>query len=581
LHTQTLADYTPQEERLGLHMPPGAAPLSPSLWPPEEEKEPESEPTEPSQPQEEEEKQVGIRRKPSGKWYSDVADTAHSALNPGSKKRKNRYTPCFATRSEAVKARAELKSQIQKEYEAIVLERVQADPLVKDLPRAPDDLSTAVAKQAYWVCNYKTSFVPKRMVVVMHGKQGLTWIHACVHCPADKATMAVMDKRVVATQPSCIAHGGKCIHEAKPGNCNICQKEKLEQGQLNAFCSECRLTCLGSRRRISAGGSGLCDVCNPVDQAKRQKRELDKAAKTKQPASFTSREQLFAIANDEHFPELHAESIGGVTCDVVIGTGASRRRADLATRLVDERCGTEFIELDECDEAPHLKGKNCYDRDGLLGKLSGHMSDLGAPAISPEDAAYVEDNPLTKDEMSGAVQNAKTRNVARVLTKVLTQQKAHMIPIRVLSVGVDGYTDSTGKKHPSAFVEYTNDKGEKRIRTKPEEWDHRVRCFVREKRKLLELGAYGPSIVHVRLFYNGSDRGSGLDTAPSSSASSSSPNSSAWSSASSSSETGASEGTALGMAELCEPCTSPSHFSSSSISSSGSSQLKRAAEHSQ
>ena len=138
------------------------------------------------------------------------------------------------------------------------------------------------------------------------------------------------------------------------------------------------------------------------------------------------------------------------------------------------------------------------------------MHDIGARAISKEDAAYIEDNPLTTEEMSGQVQNAKTRNVARVLNKVVTQQEARMIPIRVLSVGVDGYTDSTGKKHPSAFVEYTNDKGEKRIRTDPEEWEHRVGCFVREKKKLLELGATGPSIVHVRLFYNASDRETGL-----------------------------------------------------------------------
>ena len=33
---------------------------------------------------------------------------------------------------------------------------------------------------------------------------------------------------------------------------------------------------------------------------------------------------------------------------------------------------------------------------------------------------------------------------------------------------------------------------------------------MREKKKLLEMGASGASIVHVRLFYNGSDRETGL-----------------------------------------------------------------------
>lgn len=295
---------------------------------------------------------------------------------------------------------------------------------------------------------------------------------------------------------------------------------------LNHFCRTRCGTILAPDRRKSSGGSGLCATCDPVDQAKKRKREAEKieknekaakaakGAKTTSYISYTSREQFFAIANEEHFPELDHKSIGGVTCDSTIGTGSSQRRADLATRLVDPRSGEEFMHLDECDEAPHLKGKNCYDRDGVLGKLSGHMHDIGAPALSPEDAAYIDDNPLTPEEMSEETQNAKTRNVARVLNKMLSRQEAKMIPVRVLSVGVDAYTDGSGKKHPSAFVEYRSAKGEKLIRTNEEEWAHRVECFVREKKKLLALGTTGPSIVHVRLFYNGSDRDTGLDVPP-------------------------------------------------------------------
>ena len=453
------------------------------------------------------EKDVGIQQTRSGKGRGQASDLVYATRNPGSKK-KTRTTPCFATRAEAVKAVGELKDKMEPEYEAIVLERLQADPLVRDLPRAPKDFSKAVAKRAYWVCSYMTGHYPKRMVVMKSGKKGVEWTPACVKCPVDNASRAVLCKEVDSTQPLCLSHGAVCRdHGNNPQTCMSCNLGKKRTW----FCSTDCGTMLDNPRRISQGGTGLCPNCDPVDQAKRQKRELDKAAKTKQPASFTSREQFFAIANDEHFPDLYHESIGGVTCDETVGTGASKRRGDLATRLVDERCGTEFMHLDECDEAPHLKGKNCYSRDGVLGKLSGHMHDLGARAIPAEDATYIEENPLTPDEMSGKVQNAKTRNVARVLNKVLTQQQAQMIPIRVLSVGVDAYTDSTGKKHPSAFVKYNNDKGEIRICTNPKEWAHRVRCFVREKTKLLELGASGPSIVHVRLFYNGSDRESGLD----------------------------------------------------------------------
>jgi hypothetical protein len=246
---------------------------------------------------------------------------------------------------------------------------------------------------------------------------------------------------------------------------------------------------------------------------------LEGAARAKRPPSFTSREQFFAISNSENFPDLEARAIGGVKCDEVVGAGASRRRPDLATLLVDKRVNQEVLYLDECDEAPHIKGQKCYDRDGVLGKLSGEFSDMGAPAISTEDADYIESNPLTKEEMRGEVQNAKTRNVARILAKVV-RKEATMIPIRVLSVGVDGYTDCLGTKHPSAFFEYKNEKGEKMISTNSGEYKHRIKCHVREKKKLLEIGAGGPTIIHVRLFYNGCDPETGLDM-PSGSAGSS------------------------------------------------------------
>ena len=456
-----------------------------------------------------EEKEVGIRQIPSGKWYGRVSDKAYAASNSEGKK-KQRCTPSFATRAEAVKARAELRDKVDQEYDAITLPRVEADPLARGLPRAPDDASTAVARKAYWVCSERTKHVPTRMVVKKAGKQGFKWTVACVYCPVDNASIANLDKRVVATQPSCTAHGGVCKEGKEPQKCMSCNLGK----QSNKFCSTDCGTLLQPKRTLSKAGTGLCAGCDPADQAKRQKTQADQATKTNRPITHTSKEQFFAIANDQHFPELQHESIGGVACDGEIGTGDSRRRADLATRLVDTRSGTQFMHLDECDEKPHLQGKNCYDRDGVLGKLSGHMHDIGAPALSPEEAAYIEENPFTPEEMSGKVQNAKTRNVARVLNKVLTKQEAQMIPIRVLSVGVDGYTDSTGTKHPSAFVEYRSATGSKLIRTNPEEWAHRVECFVREKKKLLELGATGPSIVHVRLFYNESDRATGLGVPP-------------------------------------------------------------------
>jgi hypothetical protein len=204
------------------------------------------------------ENEVGIQQRPSGKWCGLVNDTVHAALNPGSKY-KSRCTPRFATRAEAVKARGELKAKVEQEYEAIILERLQADPLVRELPRGPKDLSTAVAKRAHWVCNCNTGHYPKRMVMAKRGKQDFQWQLACVHCPVNDASLAITDKRVVAEQPSCAAHGGVCKHERRPAQCYQCQETSGKKSA--ALCSYCEKNVLNRKRQTTAGGNGLCPNC--------------------------------------------------------------------------------------------------------------------------------------------------------------------------------------------------------------------------------------------------------------------------------------------------------------------------------
>lgn len=205
-----------------------------------------------------EKKEVGIVQERSGKWRGKVNDKAHAALPLGGKP-KRRCTPSFATYAEAVKALAELRDKVHQEYDAIILPRVQADPLVRGVPRAPDDGSTAVARKAYWVCNYNTNHVPKRMVVVKSGKRGFRWRVACVHCDEDNASQAQTDKRVVAKQPSCTAHGGVCEHDRTPHVCRGCQEESKKQ--MPSLCSHCQKTQLARKRRIGGGGNGLCPSC--------------------------------------------------------------------------------------------------------------------------------------------------------------------------------------------------------------------------------------------------------------------------------------------------------------------------------
>ena len=447
--------------------------------------------------------------KAAGKWIGTACDVmAERSTTAKTKAPKRITTTVFEDEEECYRAVEALEADINARNGKLWSTQASEDPLTMNVERGPDDIKDAVRGQAYWVPTKINNHRPKRMVVVIKKadkQHGMVWTLCCQH--VDPSTgMGSCSNKALASKPNepklfCMTHGGKCPCGGNYYACRACLNPLNGEKKLSArMCKVCNFNIVSGKRRLGQGGNGMCVTCDP-----------DTFTKLQSKGEFVSREQFVAIIDELYFPELLVESIGGAVCDATIGSGESRRRADRCNHLMDPDLKMEFMLLAETDELPHQKGKKCYDRDGILGKFSGHMSDIGAPSFSADDAAYIESNALTAEEANGSVQNAKTRNVARVINKMLTAQQAQMIPFRVLSFGVDQYTDSTGKKHPSAFIEYRNDKGEKRIRVHEEEWEHRVECFVCEKKKLLAMGASGQSVVHVRLFYNGSDRLTGLD----------------------------------------------------------------------
>ena len=205
---------------------------------------------------------TGIQKTQSGKYYGQVKDLVHAVRNPGTKA-KTRVTPSFATVEEAVKAREEMKATMQSEYDAIVLDRVAKDPVVRDLEEAPDDPSDATLRQAYWRCNFKTSFQPKRMVAVKatRAKQGFAWHAACVHCPPNDASMSMTSKWTTNEEPACAAHGARCWHGRNPAQCMECTHGVAGKPLPPHFCSTgCGLR-VDRKRHRSAGGNGLCSSC--------------------------------------------------------------------------------------------------------------------------------------------------------------------------------------------------------------------------------------------------------------------------------------------------------------------------------
>ena len=216
---------------------------------------------------------TGIRKRPSGKYYGEVRDSVHAARNPGSKS-KTRVTTVFATVEEAVEALDELKATMQSEFDAIVLDRVANDPLVRDLEQAPDNPSDATPRRAYWRCSQNTRFEPKRMVAIKSAgdKQGFHWYAACVHCPPDDASRSMTGKRTANEEPACLAHGAKCPHGYAPGSCMECTHGIAGKPIPPNFCSQGCGVVINRKRQRTTGGNGLCPSCE-----ERLKREAIEA----------------------------------------------------------------------------------------------------------------------------------------------------------------------------------------------------------------------------------------------------------------------------------------------------------------
>lgn len=202
---------------------------------------------------------VGVSKTPSGKWIGHVKDVLYAAQNPGNTKKKTLYTRCFDTQQEAVAARAELKQTNAAKLQTFLNALAKANPRTKHLEQGPYNLLEAVHGRRYWLASHMTHWRPTPMVVQKHGKQGFQWVKACVHCDVNDAKMAILDSRVVSTEPSCQAHGGKCIHGKLPSHCMQCTFDSGKQ--LMGFCSKECGTRLDRKRQLSTGGNGLCPGC--------------------------------------------------------------------------------------------------------------------------------------------------------------------------------------------------------------------------------------------------------------------------------------------------------------------------------
>ena len=371
---------------------------------------------------------TGIYKKRSGKYIGEVGDSVHAARNPGSEQ-KHRYTALFATVEEAVEARDEMKATMQSEFNAIVLDRVAKDPLVRDLEEGPDDAADATPRRAYWRCNHNTSFEPKRMVAVKSGKQGFKWIAACLHCPPDDASMSMTNKGTVNEEPACIAHGARCPHGRSPGKCMECTHGIAGKPLPPHFCSQGCGIIIGRKRQRTTGGNGLC--CNCEERLKRE------AIEAGDPDSLPRRSQRWEDTFFEKMLPLVTDAKGEVVpyeerddFKNMLGSNKQRRIGECDTEhqrrpdcMWSVRGSDLFVyaivvvEVDEyshsdrnpvCESARVQDIQVCYTK---LAQEEGRESDLDATRegeIAPPQVYVLRVNPNVCDA-PGAVIPMQTR----------------------------------------------------------------------------------------------------------------------------------------------------------------------------
>ena len=201
---------------------------------------------------EEEEDATGVSQvKSTGKWYGHVRDCLQG------RKRKTLYTPCVATKAEAIRDRAKLKAEVEARYWAHVQKLVDADPgRFAGVPRGSYSAADAEERTVYWRPNYKDKHAPYLVVSIKHGKKGFKWLPACGErgCPNTAANAG-------CKKEFCLSHGGKCVHGRQWSRCIECNPNAKNQ---MALCSNCVDKQLNRKRQRSAGGNGLCPGCEEM-----------------------------------------------------------------------------------------------------------------------------------------------------------------------------------------------------------------------------------------------------------------------------------------------------------------------------
>jgi hypothetical protein len=164
------------------------------------------------------------------KWHGKVYDRIQ---------RKDISTKYVVDEAECADVLAALRAEEKARFEAEVTKRMEANPKLADLPRAPSKAADATPGTVYWHIDGKTKYVPYRAVVSGKGGVRSFYVPACQDCHQMAKTNV---PKGAATH--CVQHGGgkRCKGHDGSGCPLGMSVDKGKRDIYDGRCARCFLT---------------------------------------------------------------------------------------------------------------------------------------------------------------------------------------------------------------------------------------------------------------------------------------------------------------------------------------------------
>ena len=201
--------------------------------------------------------------KQSRKWIGTCCDVSVRANTGGA---KLITTKCFVDDDACHEALNVLRAEIAIKNASLLEAMASELDLTRDLPARPQDPAEGKRGQAYYgPAGQKApgadvyEFRPDRFVRRSAGKGKFIWQSCCQHGIGANACAHTSSQRAYGVPAThCLTHGGGCPHKREFTGCIVCDDNASKKA---GNCSRCVGKELGKKKRLSAGGRGLCATC--------------------------------------------------------------------------------------------------------------------------------------------------------------------------------------------------------------------------------------------------------------------------------------------------------------------------------